>query len=409
MNALVLAIDGFHSGFTGFGGCTWFETPGLDALAAQGVVFDRFFTNRLKLSAIYDTIWNGKEQTLAQRIAKQGFKTALFADSEDVLEHPGANGFQIIESSLNEKTNPDLADELEQTRLFETFASLVDLIQELSKSDKPFFCWAHVGALGRIWDAPGSYRDQYADEGDLPPLESALIPDAGSMFWEQDSNIENSVSEAAPTVNLPILQLASPFDSEVQQLIPEDVKLQLAHTYAGQINVLDDCLSLLTTDLQETGLWDNTALILFSTRGIGLGEHGEIGITHPTFHTEFARLTGLIRAPQLLFAPRRTQALIAPADWSSLLEALTTNPESFALPVGHSRLLSAEDDERAVQTSAWRYLYDVKAPHDGQLYVLPDDRWEVNDASSICENVIEEILSVTEQSELSELLTNVFH
>ena len=404
MNTLVLALDGFHAGFTGFGGCTWIETPELDALAAQGVVFDRFFTDRLKLSAIYDIIWGGKDQTFAQRIEQMGFKTALFSDTEDVLEHRASNGFQIIESSLGEEASPELAPELEQTRLFETFASLADLIQELSKSDKPFFCWAHIGSMGRLWDAPDLYRSQYAAEGDLPPLDSAVIPDALPVTVEQ-----NAGNAAEPTVTIPILQSAALNDSDEQMPVPDDVKLQLAQTYAGQVNVLDDCLSLLTTDLKQSGLWDKTALALFSTRGIGLGEHGEVGMNYPTFHTEFARLTGLIRSPQPLFGPRRTQALITPADWSSLLESLTANPESFAFPVGRSRLLSKEDDRRAVQTSAWRYLYDVGAPHDGQLYVMPDDRWEVNNTSSICENVIEEILSVTQQSELSDLLTNVYH
>lgn len=404
MNALVLAVDGLHSGFTGYGGCTWIETPEMDALAAQGVVFDRFFTDRLKLSAIYDTIWGGKDQTFAQRVAQRGFKTALFSDSEEVLEHLGTAGFQIIESSLDEETSPELADELEQTRLFETFASLADLIQELSKSDEPFFCWAHIGSMGRLWDAPDSYRSRYAAEGDLPPLDSAIIPDL--LPVSQELNAGNATDSM---VTVPILQSAALSNSDEQTSVPDDVKLQLAQTYAGQVNVLDDCLSLLTTDLQETGLWDKTALALFSTRGIGLGEHGEVGLNYPTFHTEFARLTGLIRAPQPLFGPRRTQALIAPADWSGLLETLATNPESFVLPAGCCRLLSEEDDRRVVQTAAWRYLYDVSAPHDGQLYVMPDDRWEVNDTSSICENVIEEILSVTEQSELSELLTNVFH
>lgn len=404
MNTLVLALDGFHAGFTGFGGCTWIETPELDSLAAQGVIFDRFFTDRLKLSAIYDTIWGREGQTFAQRIEQLGFKTALFSDTEDVLEHRASNGFQIIESALTAEINSALAEELEQTRLFETFASLADLIQELSKSDKPFFCWAHIGSMGRLWDAPDSYRSQYAAEGDLPPLNSAIVPDVLPVNPEP-----NSDADAESTVTIPILQSAALTDSDGQTSVPDDVKLQLAQTYAGQVNVLDDCLSLLTTDLKQTGLWDKTALALFSTRGIGLGEHGEVGMNYPTFHTEFARLTGLIRAPQPLFGPRRTQALIAPADWSAFLEALAANPESFALPVGRSRLLSEEDDRRVVQTPAWRYLYSADAPHDGQLYVMPDDRWEVNDTSSICENVIEEILSVSEQSELSELLTNVFH
>ena len=376
----------------------------MDALAAQGVVFDRFFTDRLKLSAIYDIIWGGKDQAFAQRIEQMGFKTALFSDTEGVLEHRASNGFQIIESSLSEEATPDLAQEFEQTQLFETFASLADLIQELSKSDKPFFCWAHIGSMGRLWDAPDSYRSQYAAEGDLPPLDRALVPDALPVNLEQ-----NADSDAEPTVTIPILQSTAQNDSDELTSVPDDVKLQLAQTYAGPDNVLDDCLSLLTTDLKQSGLWDKTALALFSTRGIGLGEHGEVGMNYPTFHTEFARLTGLIRAPLPLFGPRRTQALITPADWSGLLESLAANPESFALPIGRSRLLSEEDDQRVVQTPAWRYLYSVSAPHDGQLYVMPDDRWEVNDTSSICENVIEEILSVTEQSELSELLTNVFH
>ena len=338
MNTLVLALDGFHAGFTGFGGCTWIETPELDSLAAQGVIFDRFFTDRLKLSAIYDTIWGRERQTFAQRIEQLGFKTALFSDTEDVLEHRASTGFQIIESALTAESNSALAEELEQTRLFETFASLADLIQELSKSDKPFFCWAHIGSMGRIWDAPYSYRSQYAAEGDLPPLENALVPDALPVNFEP-----KVANDAESTVTIPILQSAALTDSDGQTSVPDDVKVQLAQTYAGQVNVLDDCLSLLTTDLKQTGLWDKTALALFSTRGIGLGEHGEVGMSYPTFHTEFARLTGLIRAPQPLFGPRRTQALIAPADWSVLLEALAANPESFALPVGRSRLLSSRE------------------------------------------------------------------
>ena len=381
MNTIVLALDGFHSGFTGYGGASWIDAYALDELSTHGIVFDRFFSSCLNLSAIYDILW-GTEETFAERLLNQGVKPALLADDASILEHSGSRGFKVIESCLYKESRP-IAESLEQTALFETFAVLADLINHLSQSDQPFLCWAHIGSLARLWDAPDEYRSRYCAQGALPAWGAAAPPESISGLM----NLEKTPDD----------------------LSASDLALQMAQTYAGQITVLNDCVSVLTDFLKQAGLTDKTSLALFSTRGIGLGEHDAIGLNSPAFNAEFARLSGLVCSPVKNFGPRRTQALVSYSEWSTLLELLAVNPESVSIPAGRSRLLGVQDDLRVVQTNAWRYLYDVKEPKNGQLYVMPDDRWEVNDTSKICENVIEELLQLTEDSELSDLLTNIYH
>ena len=47
MNVIVIACNGLHLGFLGPYGNGWIETPNLDRLAAEGVVFDHHFPENL--------------------------------------------------------------------------------------------------------------------------------------------------------------------------------------------------------------------------------------------------------------------------------------------------------------------------------------------------------------------------
>ncbi len=150
-----------------------------------------------------------------------------------------------------------------------------------------------------------------------------------------------------------------------------------------------------------------------STRGIGLGEHGTVGMNYPNFHSEFARLTGAIRVPKPGTQLRRTQSLLSERAWNPIFKQLLENDRSDIFPLveslGQSRLLGQEENNRVVQTDAWRYLFQNDSSQTGRLYALPDDRWEVNDVASICPQVIEQLKAVTADSPLSELLTDVRH
>ena len=47
MNVIVVVCNGLHLGFLGAYGNSWIETPNLDRLATEGVVFDHHFPENL--------------------------------------------------------------------------------------------------------------------------------------------------------------------------------------------------------------------------------------------------------------------------------------------------------------------------------------------------------------------------
>ena len=476
MKILVLAFDALHNGLLPPYGGTWRESDFLNRLAAESLVLDSFFADRLQLSEIYRALWDdsktrqdspsGLNLTLPQAALQAGFQTALFSDDLDILEHPSIDGFQIIESTNVPESAGDrevqafsnggseqaeaarladtldrreaMANDLESTQLFQEFVALSDLIESLrsnsqkagdaaEKSDgfpkqasvgseknrengKPFFLWAHLSSLGNTWDAPEEYRSQYVEEGDLPALKSA-IPPCQPLIPDSDGNFD------------------------------PDEKLQLAQTYGGQLAVWETCLDALLGFLEESGLKEDTAVFILSTRGIGLGEHGQVGLSDPTFHTEFSRLSGFIRVPLPGWGLRRTHALVSYSDIQDALRTILSqnlqteeieelseeNAETPKEPTERTvdrpvlpnwmtntnepvrdRIVGRDGAQAVFQTRAWRYLYSLSKPEQGQLYAMPDDRWEINDIAEICPEIIQKAIQQQNSPLLDEDLISIW-
>ena len=51
MNVIVVVCNSLHLGFLGAYGNAWIDTPSLDRLASEGVVFDHHFPENLTTSA----------------------------------------------------------------------------------------------------------------------------------------------------------------------------------------------------------------------------------------------------------------------------------------------------------------------------------------------------------------------
>ena len=59
MNAICLVIDRLHAGYLGAWGNTWIETPWLDRLAAESLVFDQMLVDTPHLEPLYRSYWHG--------------------------------------------------------------------------------------------------------------------------------------------------------------------------------------------------------------------------------------------------------------------------------------------------------------------------------------------------------------
>ncbi len=157
--------------------------------------------------------------------------------------------------------------------------------------------------------------------------------------------------------------------------------------------------AVLLDPLRESGRLDNFLVILTAGSGLPLAEHGVIGLPYPWTYEELVHLPLVMRLPHAENAGLRLDALTQPVDlFPTLLEFLGLVP-----PPSHGRSLwplvrseveqvraqacsgvrAGGNIEWALRTRDWAFLLPVRAADgtlgEAQLYVKPDDRWEVND------------------------------
>jgi arylsulfatase A-like enzyme len=238
--------------------------------------------------------------------------------------------------------------------------------------------WCHLAGLGTIWDAPSSYRRAYLDEGDPLPPDGAEVP-------------EFTLSE----------------DHDPDKL------LGIMYSYAGQVSLFDSCMEAFLDFLEDSPIGKKILLAFTSSRGFPLGEHLNVGACGKALHEELVHVPMMLRFPDELGAAARSQALVEPADlWATLIRWFNGDA-SLSSPTGadltplikqeisciRDRLcLAGEDGMRAIRTPAW-YLSHGK--EETELYVKPDDRWEVNNVSNRCMEVVECLQDAIVQYEIA--------
>jgi arylsulfatase A-like enzyme len=402
-NIVCLAIDRLHAGYMGAYGNTWIQTPALDGLAAESLVFDRAIIDSPRLELLYRSLWQGwhalcpedrasSSESLAAQFSRAGWHTALLTDEKSVAVHPSAVGFTeklMIDSSGDAPRNAGrrVAASIEETDAAAFFAQSVGWLES---AQSPFFLWLHTGTLGRTWDAPLEFREQYTDEDDPMPGDWADVPN---------------------------------------RLLPErfdpDELTAITHAYAGQVSLIDQLIGSLLTSLEETGLADNTLFVCFSPRGISLGEHRRIGVCDDALYAELTHVPFLLRPHKGFSNTGRTQALVQPTDLpATILDicGLALHPPSVAAKqlVGQGKSLLpliqgqpatgfdracivAPNQQHGIVTPAWSLRVHQRSASSAsdresstpieaaELFAKPDDWFEVNEVSNRCPGLVEKL------------------
>ncbi len=410
-NVICLAIERLHVGYVGAYGNTWASTPALNRLAGESFVFDRAIIDSPQLDVAYRSVWSGLHaacpptndvsRSLPAIFARNGWQTALLTDEISVAKHPLATAFaerRPIEGPphLKGKHPEKVAGTIDQTDASHLFTAAEHWLEN---AEAPFLLWLHTGTLGRVWDAPLEFREQFADADD---------PELGN--WS----------------NLPHRVLPESFD-------PDEL-LATSHAYAGQISLVDQLLDSLLEKIDAQTHGHDTVVMLYSPRGICLGEHRRIGIFDDAPYAEVIHTPLMIRSPTNC-ASGRSQHLVQPADLYAtildccglyaefnLIDRAQESPAQLTLP-GHGRsmiplmheVLTADFDRacciapsrKAFVTPAWS-LYTsgndslAKKPptptesgsgplQGDELFVKPDDWFEVNEVSNRCPEIVEKM------------------
>jgi arylsulfatase A-like enzyme len=391
MKAIVVIARGLQFGALGCYGNQWIETPALDGLAAEGIVFDQHFADAADPAGARRAWRSGRyhlpTSTPAAEIAgapdllaalrTQGIHTCLIVDDS----RPSADDFALGWDAVERVAASD-----EMTPLETTLEAAGAALERLEHRDN-WLLWIDLGTLLPPWDVPEEFQTPYFNEG---------AEDGGEA--EEESEALTPLTDVQ----------TGPIDAEDDTLY-----LSLQASYAAAVSYLDAGIDPLLQALSGLDGGEEVLLAFTSDVGPSLGEHGVVGPVRAEPHDEIIHLPLLVRLPGGAEAGRRVGALTQSVDLAAMLADWFQTP----LPDAHGRSLLplargaietirpyacaglqvGEAIEYALRTPEWAFLLPARSDADDgvrspRLYVKPEDRWEVND-------VLQHHLDLAEQLE----------
>jgi arylsulfatase A-like enzyme len=362
MKCLVLVVHGLRVDCLGCYGNDWIDTPNLDRLAAESVVFDQHFADSPDSDDVCRA-WLARDGNVIPHLSAAGVDTRLVGDREGPPAAVFIDGFgksQVVEGG------PESGARLESVLVAARKAT-----RSLARRENGLL-WVDLPSLLPPWRVPEDFVELYF------PSESERA---------QDEEEENKA--------------LTPWTERLPATVGDDegTLLRLRRSFAGAVSHFDAQLGVLLDSLEEKDAAKDWLLILTAPYGLPLGDHGIAGGYRPWLHEEFIHIPLLVRLPGGAEAGRRVFSLTQSSDLAGtlldafgqavpsmhgrgLLPLCRGEVESIRAEV-YSRLRTADAEEWALRTGEWAFLLPVTVPAEDpprgpQLYVKPEDRFEVN-------------------------------
>jgi len=362
-NVVLVTIDTTRADRFGCYGYPADTTPNLDAMGADGAIFDLCISTAAVTPVSHASILTGLYQyqhglrvmmapsgfrmseevaTLPELLQGQGWRTGAFLSSYPVSDVFGFDrGFETFDwpapregedATLKNASGADVGWHSEHQRRSDRTTDLaLEWLRE--PSEEPFFLWMH------FWDPHGG---------------SAHPPD-------------DILREMVPN-----------FDPEAPgKLKPEE---RLAY-YAAQVHMVDRQFGRLAEHLKAEDRWDDTVVVVTADHGEGLGQHG--WHAHRILYQEQIRLPLLMHGPGIP-SGRRIDDLVRSIDITpTILDAVDVAPRGPLEGVSLLPLLRGEPSEPLVAYAEQLNALDLNAkmverrPSADFLHVVMTKDWKL--------------------------------
>jgi arylsulfatase A-like enzyme len=182
----------------------------------------------------------------------------------------------------------------------------INFIEASAAFDRPWFFSVNFYDPHHPFDPPAGELERYLDRLDDIPLPNYVPSELDDKpIWQHQDNLA--------AYNTPGLY---PF----AEMAPEDHRL-LRAAYWAMVDLIDAQVGRILEAVDRTGARDNTLVIFMSDHGEMLGDHG-IYLKGPYFYEPAVRVPMLIALPRAIQGSRRSNALVELADLApTLLEA----------------------------------------------------------------------------------------
>jgi arylsulfatase len=302
-NVLLITIDTLRADHLGAYGYKRPTSPNIDALAREGVLFERAYTYWPKTRASFIVMLTGRHPslngytqrnrvlfdfnpTLAGVLKEAGFATAAVVDNSNVAASLGyANGFSTYRETWEEKALPT---EVHRARAISSAA-----IEHLAAAgtDRPFFLWLH-------------YVNPHAPYTPPAPYDQAFMKDA-----EQGPRLRNVTGHTGGVHKALAVKGRERLGYYVAQ-------------YDGEIAFNDAEVGRVLDALRSSRHAANTIVILTSDHGESLGEHGYYFDHGANLMDPGLRIPLIVKGPGIP-AASRNEALVSTIDFvPTILDAV---------------------------------------------------------------------------------------
>lgn len=432
-NFLFITSDEHRADALGCAGNASIQTPHLDALASEGVRFERLYCQgplcqpaRASLLtgrhvAEHGLLWNGPEipaswTTMPRSLQERGYETAIVGKTHFLADpqfsnpslrrrqerHIQALGFDHVSEEFDKYVHAregvltPYMQYLEERGLLQPYLDQVHRLR---------FPGPHV------WDGETSVVPR---EHDLTTfvLEEALawlgarsqerpfflwlsfVPPHPPFVDDPDWAAVYADAEVPAPVAPPIETPENPWGHYLRELgrykllmrMPDSAVANTRRHYYGQISLIDEAVGRLLQVLDETGLASNTWVIYTSDHGEMLGDHGVW--TKGIFHLPSVLVPGIIRPPGGAATARVVTEPVESVDLTATMLDLAGAPVPVCgrsltpqLVDGKPLSPSAVASELsffghhllAVATERYRYTYDRATDWPCELFDLVED------------------------------------
>ena len=186
-------------------------------------------------------------------------------------------------------------------------AEAVRMIDDLSQNTKPFFLAVGFKRPHLPFSAPQKYWNFYKRE--RMPL---------AAFQEQGTNIGNlAFKRAGEIASYPMDDRFYTTDNNGQLVLDVNFQRELVHGYYACVSFIDFQIGKIMQKLKQSGLMDNTIIVIWGDHGFHLGDHRMW-----TKHSNFEQAT---RSPLIIYNPktRAAQKIISPTEFVDIFPTLT--------------------------------------------------------------------------------------
>lgn len=360
-NIVIILADDHSTAALGCYGSELVRTPNLDALAAEGMAFDRAYSGNAICAPARATLitglhshahgvmtnaesFDGSQWTLQQALRDEGYETALVGKWHLKSSPTGFDHWCVLPGQ-GHYYDPEWIDATGRHRsgghvTNVTTEKAVDWLRG-REGDEPFCLMVHHKAPHRNWlpapedlDAvklediplPETLFDDYATRSDAARQQEMSIAhhmrDREDMMLIPEDDVENSGTlrrmdaeqRAAWFARFgPENEAFAAANLEGEELVAWKTRRYLAD-YLRCIAGIDRSVGTLCDTLEELELDENTLVVYISDQGFFLGEHG--WYDKRFFYEPSARIPLLMRFPKGIEAGARNDTLVSNVDFA---------------------------------------------------------------------------------------------